>query len=386
MIWMAPGRARPPRRPRRRPESGDSFWAMLWTYAAVAALGLLVLTVVGKPSAGVMPAMARLPARAAGRGGLAAWLGGIRVDRASAHDWLQDGAPLVAWMAGRTPVAWPIHWRSLGSAALSAVTATPLNNLNELMAAAVPELKPIRVDEPPVAVLPPEAFAMDRTLPGAGGRVWAVLGRRPIVGLYQTHSHESFWPVLPKTSPEPYSTHWSDTVVQVGWWLAEDLHAHGVGVVQSRVDNMREGLLASYGLSLQTARTLLRWWPSVQVLLDVQRGDAGRVDTVARIHGRNVARILLVVGTSQLLPNPHWQENLAFAIRLARELTRIAPGILRRHGVETVPYRYNQQLLPADLIVEVGGPQNTLGEERRAVFDLAAALAEVLPARPAPSP
>lgn len=374
VVWI------PRRRPPRPPDPPrESFWALLWTYATVAVLGLLVLTVVGKPPTRLLPAMAPIASGPA-QGGLPALLSRwhlTRIDLRSAHDWLVDGAPLLGWMGGRMTPLGAIHWRSMAGAALAAVTATPLGNLNSLLALSVPELAAV-TPEPPMPELPPEAFRTEPGLPGAQGRVWAVLGDHPLVGLYQTHSHESFWPVLPPGTAAAYATDWSKTVVQVGWWLAEDLYRLGVPVVQSRVDNMREGLLASYGLSLQTARTLIRWWPSVRVLLDVQRGNAGLSETVTRIHGQAVARILLVVGTNALLPNPHWHDNLAFATRLARELDRVAPGILRQQGVETVPYRYNQQLLPADIIVEVGGPDNTLGQERRAVFELAAALAELI--------
>jgi len=91
-----------------------------------------------------------------------------------------------------------------------------------------------------------------------------------------------------------------------------------------------------------------------------------------------------VVGTGQLLPNPYWHQNLAFALRLVRALDRAAPGILRGDGVETVPYRYNQELLPADVQIEIGGPENTLEEEREGAWYLAEALADVIRAGQVP--
>lgn len=175
------------------------------------------------------------------------------------------------------------------------------------------------------------------------------------------------------------STTWSKTIVQVGWWLSQDLSQLGVSVVQSRVDNMKDGLLASYNTSYYTAKQLLRWYPSVKVLIDLHRGQAGGSETTGIVHGIKMARILIVVGTNKLLPDPYWHQNLAFAMRLAKELGVVAPGILRGNGIDMVPYRYNQQLMPNDLLIEIGGPDNTLAQERYAAYDLAEALAQILP-------
>ncbi|MGC8487107.1 MAG: stage II sporulation protein P [Clostridia bacterium] len=387
-IWRPGHLARRPRHPRPKPRrprpepTPDPFWGMLWSYATVAALGLLVLTVVSQPSPRTVPAMAHL-AGSKKAAGLTRWLRAIRVPTRPVRDWFTDGAPLTAWLQGQLTRPWPVHWDSLVSATVATVTATPLSSLNQLLYAAVPSLAAAKTIRPEPE-LPQEAFAVDPSIPGAHGRVWAVLGQRPEVGIYQTESHQSFWSELPKGATAAYSTNWPQTVVQVGWWLTQDLHASGVNAVQSRVDNMRQGLLGSYGLSLQTARTLLKWWPSIRVLLDVQRGTAGRGSTVAVVHGVKTARIRFVVGTNQLLAQPHWHENLQFAVALANELKRLAPGILRQDAVDTVPYRYNQQLLPGDLVVDVGGPDNTLLEERRAVYELAQAVADLVRAGKVP--
>lgn len=378
-----PKRSRPARRPRRfmsPPE--DPFWGMLWSYATVAALGLLVLTVVSEPPVRVAPAMAHFTSPGTNTG-LSRWLQRVNVPAGPVRDWFTEGAPITGWLTGRVSGSWPVHWDSLVSAAIATVTATPLNSLNALLYAAVPSMEAAKIIRP-TPELPKEAFSVNPALPGAHGRIWALLGARPEVGIYQTQSHQSFWSELPKGATAAYSTDWSKTMVQVGWWLTQDLHASGVPVVQSRVDNMRQGLLGSYGLSLETARTLLKWWPSIRVLLDVQRGNGPRTATTGEVHGAQAARIRFVVGTDQLLAEPHWHENLDFAVALAHELRRIAPGVLQKDAVETVPYRYNQQLLPGDLVVEVGGPGNTLLEERRAVYELAQALADLVKTGPVP--
>ena len=141
---------------------------------------------------------------------------------------------------------------------------------------------------------------------------------------------------------------------------------------------MKEGLLASYNTSYYTARQLLRWYPSVKVLIDLHRGQAARSETTTVVKGVTMSRILIIVGTNKLLPDPYWHQNLEFAMRLAKALGKVAPGILRGNGIEMVPYRYNQQLMPMDVLVEIGGPDNTLAEERYAAYELAQALADVM--------
>jgi stage II sporulation protein P len=364
------------------PRRGETAWSSLASYGLVAALALGVLVASGRaPGPRVLPVTGPLASRQ--QAGWVQWFAHFQVGTRTGRDWLEAGLPLVAWANGQLQSPWPVEWRTLAAGTVAELTGTPLNNLDRLLASAVPAAGTVTPSAGPPR-LPAELRRTAPGLPGDHGRVWAQLGPAPLVGIYQTHSEEAFLPALPVGAKGKYSKDWAATIVQVGWWLAQDLHARGVPAVQSREDNMRQGLLASYNLALGTARTMLRWWPSVRILLDVHRGDAPGATTTVDWHGLRTAKILLVVGTSQLLPNPHWQQNLAFALKLARELNRLAPGILRGNGVETVPYRYNQQLLAGDLQVEIGGPDNTMAEERRAVVHLADALATLIQERQIP--
>ena len=70
---------------------------------------------------------------------------------------------------------------------------------------------------------------------------------------------------------------------------------------------------------------------------------------------------MLVVGSSGGgAEHPRWRDNLAFAVALQRNLVRgyhsLARPIVLRNS------RYNQQLSPGYLLVEVGGHGNTLSE------------------------
>ncbi|SMC02552.1 stage II sporulation protein P [Sulfobacillus thermosulfidooxidans DSM 9293] len=304
--------------------------------------------------------------------------------------WLDQGLPL-AKISKESSHTFSWHIRSIIMTALSDISGIELNSLERILQAEIPALSQVPSHVEGLTThsrplpRPKEQDATDANLPGDNGRIWAELGTKPLVGIYQTHSHEAFWPALPKNSPTAYSTDWSKTVVQVGWWLAQDLNNRGIAVVQSRVDNMSQGLLPSYNESYHTAKRLLKWYPSVHILLDIHRSDKPLDETTAVIHGVKTARILLVVGSNKLLPNPYWHQNLELAIHIAHHLRSIAPGILQGDGIDMVPYRYNQQLAPGDLLIEIGGAYNTLAEERYAVNDLAKAISQVIRDKQYPS-
>ncbi len=393
IIWFF-GR-RPPRRPRRHiplagaprrppkrwPRPHRIPWSSVTLYGTTLVLAGLVLWRVPPRSPGpAIPAMGHISGR-----GPHSWLerglSGLNLSTQSLQDWMDQGIPLLGLVTQKRTFAW--NWQSLMMTGLTDVSGIRLTSLNGLLTMEIPTLQavaPGKVVSAPPKPLPnrPGQDAVMDGLPGDGSRIWAELGHTPQVGIYQTHSHESFWSELKPGSPTANSTTWSKTIVQVGWWLSQDLNRLGLGVIQSRVDNMKEGLLASYNTSYYTARQLLRWYPSVKVLIDLHRGQAARSETTTVVKGVTMSRILIIVGTNKLLPDPYWHQNLEFAMRLAKALGKVAPGILRGNGIEMVPYRYNQQLMPMDVLVEIGGPDNTLAEERYAAYELAQALADVM--------
>ena len=77
--------------------------------------------------------------------------------------------------------------------------------------------------------------------------------------------------------------------------------------------------------------------------------------------GRKVAQVMMVLGTDAGgADHPRWKDNMAFALRLQRNLVKgyaslVRPTVLRKS-------RYNQQLCPGSVLVEVGGHGNTLSE------------------------
>ena len=110
----------------------------------------------------------------------------------------------------------------------------------------------------------------------------------------------------------------------------------------------------------------LAQYPTIKVVLDVHRdalvGSEGEIyKMVTTEAGQKVAQVMMVLGTDASgADHPRWKDNLAFALRLQKNLIRgytslARPTVLRRG-------RYNQHLSPGAILVEVGGHGNTLSE------------------------
>lgn len=258
------------------------------------------------------------------------------------------------------------------------------------------DVSPVPVPAPAPAASMPEQHS-DRPLePGAN----------PLVIIYSTHSQESFVPVLAQSGGDkgkPYTTQADKSIVRVAEELARSLQeANGVPVVHLSDFFDRNGLTGAYMESERGVRDAMKRYRTARVLVDVHRDSAPREATVTVIGGEPVARVMFVVGKgNQHLPNPGWKRNQEFAAAVAQRLQRLYvpdknpatgeayPPLVRqlKGDDDDNPWtytrngRFNQHLSPQALLVEIGGPGNTMAEELRAARMVAKALADVLRGR-----
>ena len=88
---------------------------------------------------------------------------------------------------------------------------------------------------------------------------------------------------------------------------------------------------------------------------------------------------MLVVGTNAGgRKHPNWQQNLSLALRLQTLLERESPGITRPLNLRA--QRFNQDLCPGALLLEIGGAGNTRHEALATVPILAEAIENLLAA------
>ena len=195
----------------------------------------------------------------------------------------------------------------------------------------------------------------------------------PQVLIFHTHSSEAYTPATPDVyeASDPYRTEDKNySVIRVGDVLAEKLESFGLNVIHDREIYDYPSYTGSYNRSGAAVEQYLSQYPGIRVVIDLHRDALGSGDVVyktnATLNGQNSAQVMLLVGTGENgLWHPHWEENLKLALRLQSAMNRRYPGLAR--PVEVVSERYNQQLNPGMMILEVGSNGNTLREAMTAV-------------------
>ncbi len=184
-----------------------------------------------------------------------------------------------------------------------------------------------------------------------GFRIWSVFQQeeeesQKVVGIYHTHSSESFVPTSGTDSREGQGD-----VIQVGATMADALRDQGFAVKHDSTSHDPHDA-GAYTRSRRTAVSMLEQAP--EVLFDVHRDMGPATAYLTEIDGDEVARILLVVGRA----NPHQQANLSFAQALKNQADEKYPGLVK--GILKAGGDYNQDLGPRVLLLEIGSAEITL--------------------------
>lgn len=211
-------------------------------------------------------------------------------------------------------------------------------------------------------------FELDVSVLTAGA-VDVPLGDGPQILIVHTHGSEAYSQTDGDVYEEsdPYrTTDCAHNVVKVGEEMATVFRAHGFQVVHDTTLFDYPAYNGAYDRSKAAVEQWLAQYPTIKIVLDVHRdalvGSEGQVyKLVSEEAGNKVAQVMLVVGSSGSgAEHPRWKDNLAFAVRLQQGLVKgyaqLARPIVLRNS------RYNQQLSPGSLLVEVGGHGNTLTE------------------------
>ena len=205
---------------------------------------------------------------------------------------------------------------------------------------------------------------------------WDLTGDEPKVLIVHTHGSESFLPTKDYQETTPYHTLNTDyNMVSVGDLVADKLKAAGISVLHDRSLHDEPSYNAAYNNSRKSVQAYLEEHPSICLVLDLHRDsiedEAGnQVAQTVFSQGATVAPLMLVVGTDYGgLRHPQWQENLSIALKLQIQLEELCPGICRNINLRT--QRFNQDLSPGAMLVEVGASGNTRQEALRAAEILA---------------
>lgn len=206
---------------------------------------------------------------------------------------------------------------------------------------------------------------------------WDLTAEEPAVLILHTHATESYTKQPGEDYEESGAFRTLDesyNMISVGDYLAELLEAGGLTVLHDRQLHDYPSYNGSYSHARKSMEAYLEEYPSIQLVLDLHRDASGdnsnQMVTEATVDGADSAQIMLVVGTDASgLKHPDWEENLSLALKLHLQMERINPGICRYVNLRS--QRFNQDLCPGALIVEVGAAGNSHEEALRATKVLA---------------
>ena len=193
---------------------------------------------------------------------------------------------------------------------------------------------------------------------------WELTGTAPTVLIIHTHTTESY--AGSDNSVGAFRTLDADmNMLAVGAEVARVLRAGGITVLHDTTLHDYPDYNGSYASSRAAVQAYLEQYPTIRLVLDLHRDaisdNNNQLVTVGTAGGQRSAQLMMVVGTDAGGNyHPNWQENLSLALKLTALMEQEYPGITRM--VNLTKYRYNMDLSPGSLLVEVGGAGNTLQE------------------------
>lgn len=201
------------------------------------------------------------------------------------------------------------------------------------------------------------------------------------VFIYHTHNRES-WKNVARSKSGSSVDDPKTNITLVGQELGRILQQKGVPAISANDDiagrlNLKKlSYTQAYAESRQIMQEAKKATPTLSYFFDIHRdADVPYNQTTVTLDGKAYARILFVIGTG----NPNYKENAKFAEALDKLLDKKYPGLSRGVLVKNAHQgngEYNQSLSPGSILLEFGGANNTLEENKLTAAAFADVFAE----------
>ena len=209
---------------------------------------------------------------------------------------------------------------------------------------------------------------------------WDLTAQSPSVLIIHSHGTESYTPTGEYQESSAYRTRDPGyNVISIGDRLVQVLESQGIHAVHDRTAHDDPSYNAAYSNARESIEAYLKQYPTIKLVLDIHRdsvenADGQQLRFVTETPQGTAAQLMLVVGSDASgLSHSGWPENMSLAVKLHALLEKQAPGICRPISFRS--QRFNQDLSPGALIVEVGSAGNSRQEALAAVEQLGQAIA-----------
>lgn len=194
----------------------------------------------------------------------------------------------------------------------------------------------------------------------------------PIVYIYNTHQTEGYQ----KNNDSSYNI--TPSVLMASYILRESLKDLGIpSLVET--NNLTEILRINnwnYNSSYKASKLLLQDAKeknsTLNYFIDLHRDSANYDISTTTINGEKYARVMFVMGT-----NYENEQNLKMAYAINNYIkefdSNLSRGVILRDGTGTGGI-FNQDVSPNAILIEVGGPYNTIGEVNNTLKILSKAI------------
>lgn len=191
--------------------------------------------------------------------------------------------------------------------------------------------------------------------------------------LYFTHSNEAYKPVTQAKNGVIAVSHQTENITKFGEKLKAQLVFSGIETDALFINVPHTGAYRSIRPYVKEQLSKKNY----DLIIDLHRDDPIKARTTIEYNEENYAKVGFVIG----MEHQNFERNRAKAVLLKNEMELLVPGITRdlimKHGPD-VDGKYNQDLDPSLLVIELGGIENTEEELNRSVAVIAKAAAVVI--------
>lgn len=193
--------------------------------------------------------------------------------------------------------------------------------------------------------------------------------KEPLVLIYHTHSTESYYPLDNGTFSSEYPTR-NDSkkanMIRIGEEICTILEANGILSVHDKKIHDKT-YTGAYDNSREEITKILEKYPSIIITLDIHRDaiyydNLTRVKPTIEINGKKAAQLMIIAGAEggNVSSFPDWQTNLQFALNLQNYANSEHNGLMK--PVFFCNRKYNMDITPYSLLIEMGTDVNTIEE------------------------